>query len=338
MVADPPAPRRTIFLVRTTSARGDRDIEGLVRAALDATARLKVVGTQAGAALIGKLVIRRRAGALELDLEISQPGKASMHLQESVAAGESVIDGAMRLAASVAAPPPAPGASGAGEAAAPRPRLKMREPSTAPEEDARDWRSPFDSSEKRLDFVLGLDLAEGLWSADPAKIISGSDTGFDFNHYAPAFTRGLDGRWHPAFSLHGGLMFLGAGALELAWSTSRWSNGGSATLVGARLTGYPFPGIWPARWFDLGLEFGAGTALIAGNSYDMTGGYLTLGLSAEVPLRHWLGVTLSYRLIAPFLKHFYIDDSRGLSEPTSGVWFYSNAFALGLNFHPSLSF
>jgi hypothetical protein len=323
--------RRTVFFSGTTFARGDLEIEDLFRDALKATGRLELISRRSRADLIASLAVSRSRRGVELNLDVvSQAGVAVAHLREVVGPGESLVDAALHMAAQVAGEP-APPIRSAPVAAAPAspPRVEESRP-------VRDWRSPYDSRQKRLDFLLGVELGAGPWSADPSKIVGGSDTGFDFTRYAPAFTSGIDGRWHPDLALRAGLMFLGAGSFELTWSASRWSGSGSATLIGARLTAWIFPAFWRDRWFDLGLQFGAGYALLAGSGYDMTGGYWNLGLAAEYPLNHWLGVTGYWRLFAPFLKHFYIDYQSGLSEPTSGVTFTWNTFGVGLCFHPAI--
>lgn len=68
----------------------------------------------------------------------------------------------------------------------------------------------------------------------------------------------------------------------------------------------------------------------------MTGGYWSLGLTGEVPINHWMGAVLEYRYVSTFLKHFYIDATRDLSEPTSGVGFSWHSFSVGLNLHPAV--
>ena len=188
---------------------------------------------------------------------------------------------------------------------------------------------------RRLDFVLGAELGIGPWSADPARLIAGSD-GFDFTHYAPAFTNGLDKQWRPGLNLHGGWRFLGYGAVELAVQLSAWSNAGRANLIGVRFSGYPLKALWPKSPIDLGIEIGGGHAFVASGSYDMSGGLFTTGVTAEYPLGRWFGVVAYYRLLVPLLGRFYVDYSRDRSESV-GFTAYWNTFGIGVNFHPALT-
>lgn len=349
LAAEAAPDRRTFFLVPGKN----RDLEELVRGALKDTGKLQLVQKRGDAELIGRLMVDRRSDGLDLELEVMhRDGGLAARGHEFVATGESVIDAAVRLAAQAAdsdAPPPRPARKPRPppepEAPPPPPPLrsddlrpKARPAASAHERDpSRDWRSPYDPDHKRLDFIVGLELSAGPWFADSAKLAAGSDSAFDLTHYAPAFAQNLDGHFPPGLGLHGGWMFLGAGSFELTYTASRWS-GGSATLIGGRLAGYLFPALWPARWFDLGLEAGIGYSLLAGGAYTVSGGFYSLGVTAEYPLNHWLGVSAFYRLNAPFLKHFYIDYARGMSEPVAGVTYYWNSFGLSLNYHPALEF
>lgn len=202
----------TLYLFPVRKA--DRDVAELVRASLDATGAVKVVEQRAGADLLGHFGASHHDGGTGLELRVTRGGALFVDAEEFAGPHDSMIDAVQRLAAQVAAAAgghaPPPQRAFVAEAPAEEPK-KPREP-----EDATDWRSPYDRSARRLDFIAGLELAEGPWSADPQKIVNGADTGFDLTHYAPLFTRTIDGRWHPAATLHGGVMFLGAGAFEMA--------------------------------------------------------------------------------------------------------------------------
>lgn len=310
------------------------------------------VGTRKGLLLVESsrtaprgtsLVAAAQAIAAEVTAAVTGDAGAVPFIAEVPAAQPTARD-----APSAPAPAPAPDPVAAPAPASPAPPSPVAPapaaptPAPAPSRPARDdWSGQHDragpaSYPKHLDFIAGLELGGGPWFLDPSRISAASSAGFDLSRYAPAFTHTIDRRWHPSLSLHGGVGFLSYLAFEAALQSSLWSGPGGALLAGFRASGFPLQALWPTRKFDLGLELGFGYAFLAGGSYDMSGGYLAWGLTAEVPLNSWMGLTALYRLYTPFLHTFYIDYKAGRTEPTDGATAYWHTFGLGLNFHPSI--
>ena len=184
---------------------------------------------------------------------------------------------------------------------------------------------------KRLDVLIGLELGPSLWSADANKIITGASTGFDFSRYGPAFTSTIDGHFHAALNLHGGLRFLRFAAVEAAFQSSISGSSG-ALLAGGRATAYPLQALQTSRAYDLGIEVGAGYAFVMGPPYDMSGSYFSLGLTGEYPVTKWLRLQVFYRLVMSFLGQFYPDYAHHITEPVDGFTAYWNTIGVGAIF------
>jgi hypothetical protein len=357
VVADAPAAPKTIALIRLSFSPGDKAIEDLVKAALRDTGRLSPQAAMAGADFVGRLQITRESGATDLDLAVStRAGAPVVDAHQSVLLDHSLVNAVKALAAQVvfaldggrgSSPPSNSSAdpmaqtspdSSIRPATAGRVSERKRERDSDATVPIKEEEAPPDDDDyrRRFDIIAGAEFGFGPWSADPGKIISGSPNGFDFTNYAPAFTKSIDGQWHPALALHAGWKFLGYGAFELAYQGSRWASSGAATLWGVRFSAFPLSALWPAHKLDLGIELGGGYSFVAGGSYDMSGTYFTFGLTCEYPINKLIGVVAYYRLFTPFLKNFYIDYNSGFSEPVSGFTAIWNTFGIGLNFHPTI--
>ena len=190
--------------------------------------------------------------------------------------------------------------------------------------------------ENKLDFLAGLEVGGGPILMDSSKLAGASSNGYDLSRYGAAFANGITGKVRPAINLHAGVGFLEHLPFEVVVQGSRWE-AGSAWLTGGRFTGFPLQTLLPSRKVELGLEFGTGYAFARGGAYDMSGAWISLGVTGELPLSKWLGVTAYYRLLAPLFRTLYVDDQNGRSEPTSTVSAGWHTLGVGLNVHPSIS-
>jgi hypothetical protein len=321
-----PSPK-SITLVLVSSGKGDRALAQAVDKAMrevmtvddrgqgDFTGRLRVTHWETGALL--DLTVVTRGG--------SPVGQAA----QNVPPNEDPLIAARSIAAQIAA------ACNAIPVEAPRTRAAQ-----AREKRGDDWAGtsePFLATPpKHLELFVAAELGFGPWSADPNDIISGSAIAFDFQGYAQAFARHIDRHWRPAFDLHGGCRFLDYASAELAFNSSAFS-GGDAILAGLALGFHPLEAFAPQRNFDVGITLGFGRAFVAGGDYDMSGWYWSLGLTGEVPLNSWAGLTFGYQLFRPGLNKFYVDYSSGFSQPVDGFTATWNVFAVGLDLHKTLS-
>ena len=288
------------------------------------------IARQVAAAIRGEPPGAQSPTAAPDESSSSPPRERSATPARKDAASPFVAEVPLADAPSASAEPPAPRESR---------RASRERPFAAAASENSGPRSHFgpDPETNHLDFIIGINFAGGPWAADPARLASGSSSGFDLTHYAPSFTRTLDGHWHGGLDLHAGVRFLGYCSFEAAFQNALWGGNNGVALKGVRIAGYPLAAVLPLDRLDLGLEFGAGHAFVASGPYDMSGPYVTLGFTGEYALTRSIGVTVYYRLAVSLLTHFYVDYNNDLGEPTSVFANYWNTFGVGINLHPSVS-
>ncbi len=367
-------PTRTpVLVLSATHARSDDVVVELVKSALADQPTLALADKPAGAELVATLDVQRSTRGTTLDLTVNRrSGSQLVRSRRTTPKGQSLVGAAQELADEVAQavrrdrlraqalakaqaqdagpagagdrppaperPQPAPTAAAPLVAAVPppQPAAEPKRPRGDDWSGERKQRVLAEEHANRLDFLAGFELGGGPILMDPAKFASASSNGYDLTHYGAAFAKGITGKVRPGVNLHAGVGFLEHLAFEFVVQGSRWE-AGSAWLTGGRFTGYPLQTLLPNRKVELGLEVGTGYSFVRGGAYDMSGAWLSLGVTGELPLTKWLGVTAYYRLLAPLFKTFYVDDQNGRSEPTSAVSAGWHTLGVGLNVHPSIS-
>jgi hypothetical protein len=302
-----------------------------------------------GADAIARLEVSWPRGHMLLTLVAKRlpSGNELARAEEPVQAGGSLVVAADGLAHSLAnaagglPPSPAPLPSDEKQLMAPaatRPRAKSAPDRWSEKLPTTDLPSP---EKRRVGLMAGIEIGGGPWNASPLQIIAGSKNGFDFTHYASAFSATIDQQWHAAMDLHIGWNFLGFGAVEAALQTSGWNAGspssGGAVLAGVRATLLPVEFFLPDRNWDVGVELGGGYALVGASGYDMDGSYFTFGLTGEYYLTPAFSIGGFYRLFTPFLTRFFIDYATKLSEPVTGFTAYWNTLGVDATWHIPVS-
>ena len=353
-LAQTPA-RTPVLVLSSTHARSDDVVVELIKSALADQPTLAVAAAPGGAELVATLDVQRTARGTTLDLTVNRrSGSQLIRSRRTTPKGQSLVGAAQELAEEVAQaahrdllraqalaperPQPAPTAAAPLIATVP-PQQGAPEPRPARGDDwsgERKKKLVEQEHENKLDFLAGLEVGGGPILMDPAKFAGASSSGYDLTRYGAAFATGINGRVHPAINLHAGVGFLEHLVFECVVQGSRWE-AGSAWLTGGRFTGYPLQTLLPNRKLELGLEFGTGYSFVRGGAYDMSGAWVSLGVTGELRLGKWLGATVYYRLLAPLFKTFYVDDQNGRSEPTSAVSAGWHTLGVGLNVHPSIT-
>jgi predicted small integral membrane protein len=368
-----PQARVPVLVLSATHARGDEVVVELIKSAFADQATLALAGAPGSAELVASLDVQRSARGTTLDLTVNRrSGSQLVRSRRTTPKGQSLVGAAQELADEVAQavrrdvlraealakaqaqnagpgdppapeperPRPAPAAAAPLIAAVPAPQAEPApEPRRARGDDGSGGRKKKlreEERENKLDFLAGVEVGGGPILMDPAKFAGAGSNGYDLTHYGAAFASGITGKVHPGINLHAGVGFLEHLAFEIVVQGSRWE-AGSAWLTGGRFTGFPLQVLLPDRKVELGLEFGTGYSFVRGGAYDMSGAWISLGATCELPLSKWLGVTAYYRLLAPLFKTFYVDDQGGRSEPTSAVSAGWHTLGVGLNVHPSIS-
>jgi hypothetical protein len=328
------SPRKTLFLILLSSGKGDEAAFRQLKSAVSSSGRVIITESAGGADLIGKLEIARTRDSQALTATVlNRGGEILIRSVQRVRAGANptgAIDAlAWDIAAAVANDRPPERVP---ERAL---RIDMPPSNRAPELEERDEEAP-ELEAPRLTFVAGVELGVGPWFADSSDIVRGSTTGFDFSRYGPAFTEGLDGRLKGTLNLHGGWRFFQAAGVEAAVQSSAWGNdgrgAGGAILVGGRFIGFPLQAFYRERKFELGLEVGGGYAFLGGPYYDMSGKYLSLGISGEYPIKPWLSFQVNYRMFMSFLNKFYVDYANDVTEPVKDFTAYWHTLTAGVVF------
>jgi hypothetical protein len=201
-------------------------------------------------------------------------------------------------------------------------------------------------------FTFGLEYGHGSWSAGDtlttSDLLGPIEVGAYMNRVTEAPRNGVH--------LHLGWNVLGHALIEGTVQTSFWSpftadGRGGVGLVGGRLTWMPLElaaqllhndagTVLKERFYDLGLEFGAGYSLggakLASNfTRGMGGVYLSYGVTAEVwhPKARFVSLVVGWRYFDAawdtFYRNYDDDVKFGVSDFSAG-W---NTFTLGLSFH-----
>ncbi len=207
-------------------------------------------------------------------------------------------------------------------------------------------------------FTIGVEYGRGSWTADPAQVASGA---FVLQNpistaVASVFTNTLTAEPRSGANLHFGWNILGHALVEATLQSAFWNVFDKDTrsgvgLVGGRLTWYPMElaaklvddpraDFLRERFYDLGLEFGAGYSIGGGNNgtgqaLGMDGPYVAFGLNAEVwhPRAKWVSFVLGWRRFSARWDRFYFDYNNDLYADVKDFSASWNTLSLGLNFH-----
>jgi hypothetical protein len=200
-------------------------------------------------------------------------------------------------------------------------------------------------------FTFGLEYARGGWDAKSDELAL--QTGGIGALYGAALEG--DGARN-GLHLHFGWNVLGHALIEATLQTSFWkpltgTERGGVGLAGGRLTWMPLQlaaqlskeKVLLERFYDLGLEFGAGysiggSKILNGSSQlGMDGSYTAFGVIAEVwhPRAKWVSLTLGWRYFRPSWTRLYTNFDDNIGVDVSDYHPGWNTFAVGLAFHSS---
>lgn len=205
-------------------------------------------------------------------------------------------------------------------------------------------------------FTFGIEYARGSWSNSDTlttnDILGPIEVGAYMSRVTEAPRNGLN--------LHLGWNVLGHALIEATAQTSFWSpftadGRGGVGLVGGRLTWMPLElaaqllhnqagEVLKERFYDLGLEFGAGYSLggakLASNfTRGMGGMYTSFGVVAEVwhPKAKVVSLVLGWRYFNAGWDTFYRNYDDNIQFAVSDFSAGWNTFTLGLAFHAGVN-